>query len=416
MNTITKDAMQWPALVTDMESVDGAGGRQIDVSSYNSVWCLYRRHGVPYSISIWDVHGVDTAVIPSTASISRTAEPTAPLTWPADESGAPVAPLGKLMIVICTRNRPAGLARVLESLGGQTDRDFDVLVVDNAPTSAPAEHVVRETQLPRCRYVVEPRPGLSRARNRALIGMDADVVAWLDDDETADPRWVEWIKKGFAHPSRPDAVCGLMLPAELNTEAQVRFEQNGGFNKGRDLTPVVLTAGTPTVRSPLYPLPGFGSGGNMALRVTALQDLGGFDPGLGAGTRTHGGEETQVLARLLLRGGTILHWPPAITWHTHRETMQQLDKQFYGYSAGLSAFYVSMLLKEPRSILEVAKLVPRGVSDLMSHRGRGRSGDLPDDFPASLLRAGRRGLLHGAGLYLHEVLATRQRRGSAALG
>ena len=123
----------------------------------------------------------------------------------------------------------------------------------------------------RCRYVVEPRPGLSRARNRALAEADADIVAWLDDDEVADPGWIAWLRHGFAHPARPTAVCGLMLPAEMKTEAQVRFEQYGGFNKGRDLMPEVLRAGTETVRNPLYPLPGFGPGGNMAFRPDAVR-------------------------------------------------------------------------------------------------------------------------------------------------
>ena len=113
-------------------------------------------------------------------------------------------------------------------------------------------------------------------------------------------------------------MCGVMLPAELESEAQVRFEQYGGFSKGRGMAPEVLRTGTSSVVSPLYPLPAFGPGGNMAFQTELLRAVGGFDPCLGAGTRTHGGEEVRVLSSLLSAGHALLHWPAAITWHTHR--------------------------------------------------------------------------------------------------
>ena len=187
--------------------------------------------------------------------------------------------------------RSAGrLRRTLISLQSQTDSDFRILVVDNGSGSSSA--VVEELDLPHCDYIIEPIPGLSRARNRALSTIGTELVAWIDDDEVADAEWVRRLKEGFLHQARPAAVCGVMLPAELESEAQVRFEQYGGFNKGRGILPEVLRMGTPSVLSPLYPLPAVGSGGNMAFRTKALRSVKGFDPCLGAGTRTHGGEET----------------------------------------------------------------------------------------------------------------------------
>ena len=393
-----------PTLVMDIEMADAdSRGRSVNVSGYNSLWCLYRMNGIPQMISMWDVRRDDVAMVPVGAPGRRQESPAAA------RSVDPRIHAGGLTVVICTRDRPAALRRTLESLGRQSDTDFDVLVVENAPSQPSARDVVRDSGLRRCRYTLEPTPGLSRARNRGLRELETDYVAWLDDDETADASWIYWLKQGFSHVSRPDAVCGPMLPAELETEAQVRFEQYGGFNKGRDLTPVVLAAGSPAVRSPLYPLPSFGAGGNMAFRVEPLRSLGCFDIHLGAGTRTHGGEETQVLARLLLHGSTVLHWPPALTWHTHRRTLAELERQFYGYSAGLSAFYVSVLKAEPRTLIDIARLVPQGLMDFAANRGRGRTGDLPYDFPPSLLSASRRGLLSGAPLYLIELAAARRR-------
>ena len=47
--------------------------------------------------------------------------------------------------------------------------------------------VVEKVGLPRCDYVVEPRAGLSRARNRALAAVGTELVAWIDDDELRMP-------------------------------------------------------------------------------------------------------------------------------------------------------------------------------------------------------------------------------------
>jgi len=405
MVVLVGSGLRAPAQILDVE-LEYPGHERIvtnGAAARGSAWCLLRVRGVPVSVVTWD-EGSDARALIEDAR-SRHLQDEAFLPVPTSFHYSPSG----FTVVICTRKRAAGLERALASLADQQDDDFNVLVVDNAPEEDPLTRAVIDgTALARCRYVHEPRPGLSRARNRALDEVRTELVAWLDDDEVADPTWIHWVRLGFEHKSGPDAVCGVMLPAELETPAQVRFEQYGGFNKDRGLHPVVLRAGTETVRSPLYPRPNFGAGGNMAFRTRALRAVGGFDDCLGAGTLAQGCEETKVLADLLRAGSTVLHWPPAITWHFHRRTMEELEKQFFGYSAGLSAFYVSMLRSSPSTFLDILSLVPRGVADFLAQRGSGRPGDLPDDFPPALLRASRRGVLRGAGLYLREV--RRQRR------
>lgn len=408
MRRIDRKGLKAPARVVDLElaPVERFEEDTLAVEQYRTMWCLSRIDGVPQEISFWDV--TDDAKV--TTKDLRGQLPTG-------GTGARHVSPGQrqetgdrdMTVVICTRDRPLGLDAALASLQRQTDHGFRVLVVDNG-SSPESAGVVEKLVLPLCEYVVEPRPGLSRARNRALAEVRTDLVAWIDDDEVADPDWVRRLKEGFAHQEEPAAVCGVMLPAELEFEAQVRFEQYGGFTKGRGLTPEVLRTGTSSVISPLYPLPSFGSGGNMAFRTEFLRSVGGFDPCLGAGTRTHGGEETRALSLLLSSGHAVLHWPAAVTWHTHRREMAALEKQFYGYSAGLSAFYASMIRSRPSAAFDLVRLAPHARRDV----GRGsenlRSGQLPDDFPAHLLKAGRRGLLGGGFMYAYEAIRDRTDR------
>lgn len=414
MLRIDRGELQAPARVIDLE-LSSAGRYEVDtiaVVPYRGLWCLSRIDGVPCAVSFWDVTADTTVSLEDLRERMRT-ETGGNSEFPTNPVATPVTGFDAT-VVICTRNRPEGLRATLESLRRQTDPGFRVLVVDNGSSSTETAAVAEEFALPDWDYLVESRPGLSRARNRGLAAVRTSLTAWIDDDEVADPDWVHRLKEGFAHESKPAAVCGVMLPAELEFEAQVRFEQYGGFNKGRGMTPEVLRAGTSSVTSPLYPLPSFGPGGNMAFRTELLRAIGGFDPCLGAGTRTHGCEETRVLSSLLSDGHAIVHWPAAITWHTHRREMAALCKQFYGYSAGLSAFYMSTIRSKPSAILQILRLAPHVIRDMRGGGENLRSGELPDDFPSDLLKAARRGLLEGAPMYIYEALRNRRESESAA--
>jgi len=414
MLRIGRRELQAPAQVIDLELSPASQPKvgAISVAAYRSAWCLSRVNGAPRAISFWDV-AADTSVSLEDLRDRLRAESDADPQPEYNPVPTPAAGFD-ITVVICTRDRPQGLRVTLESLRRQTDSGFRLLVVDNGSSSPETAAVTTELALPDWEYLLEPRPGLSRARNRGLEAVRTDLTAWIDDDEVADPDWVRRLKEGFAHESRPAAVCGAMFPAELEFEAQVRFEQYGGFNKGRGVVPEVLKAGTPSVTSPLYPLPAWGPGGNMAFRTGLLRAVGGFDPCLGAGTHTHGGEETRVLSSLLSDGHVIMHWPAAITWHTHRREMAALRKQFYGYSAGTTAFYMSTIRSKPSTIIDILRLAPNTIRDLRGGSETLRSGHLPSDFPGDLLKAARRGLLGGAPMYVYEALRNRRQGGSIA--
>ena len=83
---------------------------------------------------------------------------------------SPDQPELPLSVVVCTKDRPDSLRRVLRTLQLVQYGAFEVLVVDNAPSSSATRECVEEFAAAdaRIRYLLEARTGLSRARNTGL--------------------------------------------------------------------------------------------------------------------------------------------------------------------------------------------------------------------------------------------------------
>jgi glycosyltransferase involved in cell wall biosynthesis len=305
-----------------------------------------------------------------------------------------------ITVVICTRERPGALARALDSVLAQAYPHFRVLVVDNAPvTGATAEVVRSAARRGPVEYLVEPKGGLSFARNTAVAAAPGEILAWLDDDEYADPNWLAEVARALADHPEADVVSGVIVPAELETRAQLWFEQFGGHSKGRGFRPDVFGPATAHLQSPLYPLPPFGTGANMTFRAGVIERIGGFDTALGAGTPAMGSEDTLAFTQVLVGGGTIVYQPSAVTHHYHRRDFDGLHKQMVGYGAGLTAAYTSLLLRRPGLLWPLLKLAPGALRDLTSSDSL-RVSTLLADFPRELLKANRRGMVAGPRAYL----------------
>ena len=316
----------------------------------------------------------------------------------------------KITVMVCTRERPERLKTCLESLLAQEYPNFSILVIDNFPVTDRTKTVIDDLGSPLITYVLQPDKGVCRAKNLGIEMAGDGIVASIDDDETADPHWLAELARGFAEHPEADAVTGVMAPGELETWAQVWFEQYGGHNKLRGFTPAVFSPQTAHVQSPLYPLPSFGSGGNVAFRTSSLNRIGGFDIALGPGTASMSNEDTRVFTDLLCSGGTVVYQPTAVTRHFHRRSVEELRTQMLGYGVGLTAFYASLVADRPRCVPGLIRLLPRAYRDMFGSEGLQNSG-LPPDFPEDLLRAKRRGMFIGPMSYIRARLdAARSKR------
>jgi glycosyltransferase involved in cell wall biosynthesis len=323
---------------------------------------------------------------------------------------AVLADAPRITVVICTRDREDSLRRTIDSVLAQDYPNFDLLVVDNAPRTDATRRTV--AALPAgavVRYVLEPKPGLSWARNAGLAALpgETEIVAWTDDDVVVDRFWLAEIARAFHDAPDAVAVSGVVVPGEIETIAQQWYEDFGGHSKGRGFRPDVFRPGDPAfTQSPLFPLPSFGVGANMAFRAGAVEALGGFDTALGAGTPTKGCEDTLAFTQLLLAGRATAYQPSALVWHYHRRGYDELAEQMYGYGVGLTAFYTSLLRDRPSRILPLLALVPAAVKAVFTDAGDAGA-VRQDSFPAELIKIKKRGLRSGPAAYFR---ARRQAR------
>jgi O-antigen biosynthesis protein len=313
-------------------------------------------------------------------------------------------------VVVATRERPTALNRCLNSLLELDYPEYEIVVVDNAPTSSATYELVTSDRFrARVKYVREPQAGLAAAHNRGLAEVSGAFVAFTDDDVTVDRLWLLELARGFELAERVACVTGMIAPAELETRAQLVAERLWGFNKG--FIEQIFDCKTDR-GDPLYPYTAgtFGSGANMAFDTAALRRLGGFDAATGAGTVARGGDDLSAFFMVIASGYRLVYNPGALLWHAHHADYAALERQAYGYGVGLTAFLTKTVVDRPERVFELAWLSRHGVARVLDPRG-GRTpvsaGADALEWPAGLARAERRGMLYGPAAYLRSRRRTR---------
>jgi glycosyltransferase involved in cell wall biosynthesis len=141
---------------------------------------------------------------------------------------------------------------------------------------------------------------------------DIEFVQFVDGDCWVAPGWWESALKALATNPQVVVVCG---------RRREEFPHSSVYNALFD-----VEWNTPIGQANYC-------GGDSMMRVTALKQVGGFNPGLIAG------EEPELCIRLRRQGGTILRIDADMTWHDAQMTrLSQWQKRAirsgYGYAEG----------------------------------------------------------------------------------
>lgn len=149
-------------------------------------------------------------------------------------SAAPTTPAGLVDVCICTFRRQS-LLETLTSLSLQTGLSGSVRVIvadnDDAPSALSQVEQGRALGL-EIHYVHAPARNIALARNACLDAGRAQFLAFIDDDEVADPDWLAQLLAAMEDPAvtaafgpvralYPDAAPGWLRKADLHSTRPV---------------------------------------------------------------------------------------------------------------------------------------------------------------------------------------------------
>jgi len=193
-------------------------------------------------------------------------------------------------ICIATYRRPAGLSRLLDSIERlklPSGARIETIVVDNdRDASAASIAEARSCSLEPIRYFVEPRQNIALARNRALAVAAGEWIAFIDDDEVAEERWID-AYLGLVEREPCDGAFGPVLP-RLEAVVTPWLDVDTFFAPSHHATGAMLRAGD------LYT-------SNAFLR-RRLFDGRAFDPAYGLS----GGSDSELFGRMLREGARFV--------------------------------------------------------------------------------------------------------------
>lgn len=244
----------------------------------------------------------------------------------------------EITVILCTYQRCNSLARALQSVAGSTLPSavkWEVLVVDNN-SSDQTRQVVEEIsrRYPgRFRYLFEPQPGKSHALNAGIRHARGEILAFMDDDVTVEPTWLESLTSAL-HDQEWAGAGGRILP-EWPCELPRWLSPDDPYAVGYTLALFDrgLKAGDLTE-------PPFGT--NMAFRKAIFEKFGGFKGNLGPRPCNHSlqrGEDSEFGQRLLAAGERLRYEPSAVVYHWVPEERLQ-KKYFLAWSFGHGRSYI----------------------------------------------------------------------------
>lgn len=229
-----------------------------------------------------------------------------------------------ISVVVPTKDNEATIGWLLDSLGEQVYRDFEVIVVDSSRDRTP-EIAAR---YPFVKLIRVPPVGLNVARNAGARAARGEVVAFTDGDCRVPPDWLARIAGFFQSHPEAAAVGGSVLTAgELRGKLVADYYNEALW----PMMPIYraeveVTAGNfHRVRVP--------TGNNLAFRRSALERFP-FDEGIKGGY-----DEVELLWRLCSAGYRVYASPSIKVEHFHTESLRRMLRRAFNYGRGHYRFY-----------------------------------------------------------------------------
>ena len=239
--------------------------------------------------------------------------------------------LGRVSVLLCTRNRPDKAKRCIESILTNSYTDFELIVVDQSTDNC-TQAAIDSLHDGRLVYIRTSTVGLSRSRNIAIRASRTETILFTDDDCVCDRDWIATVVRAYDDDPSLMGVFGKVL----------------AYGEGREgmFCPCLIDRPEQrVVDRPVTPQHVLGAGNNMSFRKEVFRRVGLFIETLGAGTWMRSGEDTEFVYRALRHRLRFTYTPEPLVYHDNWLSEADYPALARAYILGGSAVLTAFTLK-----------------------------------------------------------------------
>lgn len=225
-------------------------------------------------------------------------------------------------MIVPVYNRPDEIEDLMESLSAQTDKGFEIVIVeDGSSVRCEAQARAREDKV-RLKYFYKENEGRSIARNYGLARADGDFFVFVDSDCVLPPGYIKALRESLRkNPvdcfGGPDAAHDSFSDTQKAINfAMTSFLTTGGIRGGK----VSMEKFTPRTF-------------NMGFSRKVYEKVGGF--------REMFSEDIDMSSRIRLARFSITLFPDAYVYHKRRGNLRKFRRQVYVF--GMSRITLKLL-------------------------------------------------------------------------
>lgn len=240
-----------------------------------------------------------------------------------------------LSVIVPAYNTETTLARLLDSMIEQTQKDFEVIIVDDCSR----DNTPKIAEFYNCKLIrLTENHGPAYCRNIGAKNANGNILVFTDSDCRASPNWIEKIQNRFSQ-NDTDAIMGklILLPSTFLGEAISGLGFPAGGSIGFDKIWKVNNEGFTSSLSSC----------NCAIRQDIFNKIGGFDE-----TFPFPGGEDSFLAYCLKKSNyKIKYCPDVIVYHEARNSIGDFIK--WQFRRGISSFLFSKKVSDKAGFISL---------------------------------------------------------------
>jgi len=243
----------------------------------------------------------------------------------------------QITIIIPVFNRPDEIAELLQSLTLQTDRDFDVIIVEDGSTTGCKSIIENYRENLHLSYFYIENAGPGQARNFGAKHAQGEYLIFFDSDCIIPENYIASFRKEM-HENPVDSFGGpdKALDSFTSVQKSINYAMTSFFTTGG-------IRGGKRKLDKFYP-----RSFNMGIKKNVYESLNGF-------SKMRFGEDIDFSIRIYKAGYKVALFPSAYVFHKRRTDFRKFFKQVY--NSGIAR--INLFKKYPDS-LKLVHFLPAG--------------------------------------------------------